>query len=332
MLPAPSYVLRTMICSLIALTALTGCAANNAETKTTATNQPGSAAQTITILSPKAPSLIPALVMEQQEAAAGQTKVETWDTLEQLMARVQQKDAPFFAAPINVGANMYAKGLPLQLLHVNTWGSMYLISLDPTVSGLSQLENETVYIPGQSGPPDILTRYLLQKEGVEGKVNLAYGVLPDIMQQLAAGTIKHAVLPEPVLSGLRVKLDGKVNEVVDYQKTWRAEFGEDLPQTGMFVNPEWAKAHPKEVADFQQSYRLALQKAIEEPQETVKLAAAAFAMPEAALTQAMPNMSLIFKDAQAARPEVERYLTILLSIAPDSIGGALPDAGFYYSP
>ncbi|MGG1658345.1 hypothetical protein [Brevibacillus sp. NRS-1366] len=100
-----------------------------------------------------------------------------------------------------------------------------------------------------------------------------------MMQQLAAGTIKHAVLPEPVLSGLRVKLNGKVNEDIDYQKTWRDTFGEDLPQTGMFVNREWAKAHPKEVAVFQNNYRLALQQTIGNPQEAVKLAALPFGMP-----------------------------------------------------
>ncbi|MGG1658346.1 hypothetical protein [Brevibacillus sp. NRS-1366] len=162
MLSLRRYVIRTIICSLLAITVLTGCSTNNAETKTNSTDQPGSVAQTITILSPKAPSLIPALVMEQKEAAAGLTKVETWDTIEQWLARVQKNDAPFFSAPINVGANMYAKGLALQLLNVNTWGSMYLISIDPAVSDLSKLENETVYILGQSGPPDILTRYLLQ--------------------------------------------------------------------------------------------------------------------------------------------------------------------------
>ncbi|MGG1658344.1 hypothetical protein [Brevibacillus sp. NRS-1366] len=41
-------------------------------------------------------------------------------------------------------------------------------------------------------------------------------------------------------------------------------------------------------------------------------------------------MGLIFKDAQEARLEVERYFIILLNFSPDSIGGALPDAGFYY--
>ncbi|MBH0331503.1 hypothetical protein ABH14_17165 [Brevibacillus brevis] len=323
------HVTRVFVSSLVAFTFLVGCSTNTIHKQTEPANASSEATSTITLFTPKAPSLIPALYMEQKEASP-MFKITKWDTIEQLLAGIQNKEAPLFAAPINVGANLYAKGMPVQLLHVNTWGSMYMISLDPAVNDLSKLENETVYIPGQSGPPDILTKYLLEKKGQGDKVNLAYGAIPDIMQQLAAGTIKHAVLPEPVLSGLRLQVKGKVNEVVDYQKAWQESFGEDLPQTGVFANREWARAHPDEVARFQKSYEKAVQKTNEQPIEILKLAADAFGMPEAALIQAMPKITLIYKDAQAAKPEVERYFKLLLQFAPDSIGGSLPNADFYY--
>lgn len=286
--------------------------------------------QSITLLSPKAPSLIPALLAQKQGGEELQLKVETWDTIEQLLARVQKGDAPFIAAPLNVGANIASKGLPLRLLHVNTWGSMYLVSISPDIHSLSDLANETIYIPGQSGPPDILTRFLLQEEGLEGTVKLSYSAVPDMIQQLAAGTIKHAVLPEPVLSGLRVKLKGQLNEVVDFQKAWQGKFGESLPQSGIFVNSNWAETHKEEVNWFQNQYRDALNETVRNPDEALQLAADAFGIPEAVLAEAMPKMSLSFKDVEEAKPEVERYLSILLQNAPDSIGGRLPDESFYY--
>lgn len=315
--------------SLAALILLTGCATTN--TATNIAEQPGPAASpaAITLLTPKAPSLIPAVYMEKTEAD-GTFQIAKWDSIEQLLAGIQGNEAPLYAAPINVGANLYAKGMPIQLLHVNTYGSMYLISLDPNVRELSQLSNETVYIPGQSGPPDILTQHLLAKKGLQGKVNLAYGAIPDIMQQLAAGTIKHAVLPEPVLSGLRMKTKGKVSEVVDFQKEWQAEFGQDLPQTAVFVNRDWAKTHAADIARFEQSYQEAVRQVNQQAGETLKIAAEEFGMPEAVLASALPKITLLYKDAQTAKPEVERYLGVLLQIAPDSIGGSVPDADFYY--
>ncbi|GFZ91048.1 hypothetical protein GCM10008018_41690 [Paenibacillus marchantiophytorum] len=326
----PRYLFRSFLMGLLVITALTGCSTTNSSNQVVPSQGPISPIAKVTLVSPKAPSLLPALLVEQQKEAGIELKVETWDTMEQLLARIQNNDAQFIAAPLNVGANIYKKGLPLQLLHVNTWGSMYLISLDPNVHSLPDMANKTVYIPGQGGPPDILTRYLIKKEGLEGQIKLAYGVIPDIMQQLAAGTIKYAVLPEPVLSGLRLKSANSLIEVIDYQKSWRASFGEDLPQTGVFVNPAWAKAHPTEIAQFQTQYQKALNEMVKKPGTALKLAEGAFGLPEAALVQAMPHISLIFKNAVEAKPEVERYFNILLQADPDSIGGSLPDAGFYY--
>ncbi|MCP1359308.1 ABC transporter substrate-binding protein [Aneurinibacillus migulanus] len=317
MLSLPRCIFQALLAGLVVFSVLTGCSKNDA-VPSWASNE---GTQHVTLLSPKAPSLIPALLIEQQKDAEVKLKVEMWDTVEQLLARVQKNDVQFFATPLNVGANMYARGLPLQLLHVNTWGSMYLVSLDPEVHNLSDLANKTVYIPGQSGPPDILTRFLLEKEGLEGRVTLAYGVIPDIMQQLAAGTIRYAVLPEPVLSGLRVKLNGRLTEVVDYQQIWRDSFGEDLPQTGIFVNREWARTHQEEVERFQRQYRDALYETVKQPKTAVNLSTEAFGIPEVVLLQAMPHISLTFKDAVEARSEVERYFNILLQTVPDSIGG-----------
>ncbi|MBU7317447.1 hypothetical protein [Paenibacillus oleatilyticus] len=133
--------------------------------------------------------------------------------------------------------------------------------------------------------------------GLEGKVKLAYGTVPDIMQQLAGGTIKHAVLPEPVLSGLRMKLGGRLNGVVDYQKTWRDTYGEDLPQAGIFVHSGWAKTHPEEIVRFQSLYQEAMQKTVKQPEEGMKLKAGAFGLTEAALLQAMPHIGLTFFSA-----------------------------------
>lgn len=285
----------------------------------------------LTLFSPKAPSLIPALSAGKRlDAGKWKLNVETWDTLEQLLARVQSGDVPFIAAPLNVGANMAARGMPLQLLHVNTWGSMYLVSTSPDVHSLGDLAQGTVYIPGQSGPPDILTRYLLREEGLDGKVKLAYSAVPEIMQQLAAGTAKHAVLPEPALSSLRVKMQGKLHQVVDFQDVWQRKLGDRLPQSGIFVNSQWAKTHQDEVGWFQELYKSALEETVRNPGSVTAVAAEAMGMPEPVVAEALPKMTLDFQEAMEAKPAVERYFKVLLQSAPDSIGGRLPDAGFYY--
>jgi NitT/TauT family transport system substrate-binding protein len=293
----------------------------------------GSAAAnvTLTLLSPKAPPLFPALVMESKVHPNWKFKVETWETIEQLLVRVQSGDTPFLAAPLNIGANIAQKGLPLQLLNVNTWGSMYLVTVSEARS-LSDLVGETVYIPGQSGPPDILTRYLVNDAGLKEKITLQYSTIPEMVQMLAGGKIKHAVLPEPILSGLRMNMGDKLKEVIDFQQVWQQKFAEGLPQTGVFVNSKWAEGHKAEVEQFQQAYKAALNEVVQNPKAAASVATATFGIPVPVIETSLSKMTLQFMDAREAKPLVERYFNILLKADPNSIGGSLPNEQFYYKP
>ncbi len=95
---------RVFVGGLAAMALLAGCAADTSnQQKEAASASSDSPAAAITLLTPKAPSLIPAVYMENT-AAAGTFKVATWDSLEQLLAGIQSDEAPLYAAPINAGA------------------------------------------------------------------------------------------------------------------------------------------------------------------------------------------------------------------------------------
>lgn len=160
-------------------------------------------------------------------------------------------------------------------------------------------------------------------------MEFVYSSVPEIMQLLASEKIEFAVLPEPVLSGLRVQR-GDLIEIIDYEKVWQAMFNESLPQTGMFVNRQWAEKNPEAVEQFQKAYEEAVSITISEPSKAISVSVEVFGLPEAILAEAMNNIHLQFVKAVDAKPQVERYFQLLIQEAPDSIGGKLPDADFYY--
>jgi len=50
----------------------------------------------------------------------------------------------------------------------------------------------------------------------------------------------------------------------------------------------------------------------------------------ALITEAMLGFHLGFENASDAKKNAERYFEVLLTLKPESIGGKLPNQGFYY--
>lgn len=306
---------------------LSGCGAGSSDQ---AEKPSTDGAPVYTFLTPKSGPLFPALLIEDQKLQGLNIKVETWDTFEELLARLQKNEAEFSAVPLNVGAKLAQKGLPIELIHVNTWGSMYLVSTEPDVQSLADLAGKTVHVPFQSGPTDILTQYFLDQEGLTDKVDLNYTKPTNIAKLMLFGRVKHAVLPEPFLSMIRSKSGDEIHVVFDYEQEWQKAFGSSLPQAGIVVNTDWGKQHPEEIAKFNKAYEEAVQLIHETPELAAKLGADKLDLKEEPLKNALGNMELKVVSAQEARPAVEQYLDLLLQFLPDSVGGKLPDEEFYY--
>ncbi|SDZ30930.1 NitT/TauT family transport system substrate-binding protein [Evansella caseinilytica] len=286
--------------------------------------------QTFTFLAPKSAPLLPALLMEEGTVAGPALEISTWDTIEQLLAAVQGNEADFAAVPLNVAANLHAKGLPVQLIDVNTWGTIYLVSVDPEVATLEDLENEEIYVSHQSGPPDILFQHFLDQDGLTDKVTVHYSTPAEISQLLLGGKVKHAVLPEPALSAARSQLQGDFVQVIDFQAAWETLYGMDLPQAGIIVNSEFAAENPQAVEQFLQSYQEAIDLLHAEPEKAAALAEEAIGMKQPLIETALNHMKIMSVAALDAKPVIEQYFEVLFDSQPDAIGGQLPDEGFYF--
>ncbi|OIJ19047.1 hypothetical protein BKP45_14425 [Anaerobacillus alkalidiazotrophicus] len=284
-----------------------------------------------TFLAPKSAPVLPALLMADGGAEDISIEVKTWDTIDQLLAQIQGNEADFTAVPLNVAANLHAKGLPIQLIDVNTWGTIFLVTTDTNVTSLADLEGEEIYVSHKSGPPDILLNHFLAEEGINDKVTLYYSTPPEISQMLIAGNIKHAVIPEPALSGVRLQLKDQLVQVVDFQESWHEIYGLDLPQAGIIVNKKFAAENQEAVEQFLQSYQEAIQLMKKDPEKVADLAESTIGMKAPMVKTALNHMMVHSVIASDAKPVIEQYYEILLQSQPEAIGGKLPDEGFYFS-
>lgn len=284
-----------------------------------------------TFLAPKSAPVLPGLLMAAGDVEGVSIEIKTWDTIDQLLASIQGNEAEFTAVPLNVAANLHAKGLPVQLIDVNTWGTVFLVTTDPNVKSLADLAGEEIYVSHKSGPPDILFNHYLADQGIAEEVTLQYSTPPEISQMLIAGKVKHAVIPEPALSGVRMQLKDELFQVIDFQEAWHDLYEMDLPQAGIIVNKEFANNNPQVVKEFLQSYQAAVELLKENPEKVANLAEENIGMKAPMIETALNHMIINSVEAIEAKPTLEQYYQILLDSQPESIGGKVPDEEFYFS-
>lgn len=312
---------------LLTTAVISGCSEKSSQATTGDQNSEEQQTLKATISAPKSPAIFPSILLAEQQK---DIELITWETADTLLAQIQKKQAQFIALPLNMGANLYAKGMPLQLIQVNTFGSMFLVSTDDKVQKLEDLAHQTIFVPSQGGPPDILTNYLITQNNIPG-VKLSFVNLTEIGQQLASGAIQHVVIPEPLLSIVQANLQTDLHIAINFEEVWQKQFSKQLPQTGIFVNMAWASSNQHAIKQFQALSEQAITDLYQQPDVSLPLLSDFFKSNEKIMESALTNSSLHFQTAQQARNETEAYFKILLEIAPDSIGGALPNEDFYYN-
>ncbi|SFM63734.1 ABC transporter substrate-binding protein [Halopseudomonas yangmingensis] len=273
---------------------------------------------------------------------AEQVEFVSWRTPDQLRALAIRGDAEVVAMPVNVAANLYNRGVELQMLNVSTWGVLWMVSRDPQLQTLADFRDREVLVPFRGDMPDILFRLLASQQGIDPQrdMRLRYVASPlDAMQLLITRRADHALLAEPAISmALRRTRSFPVSVIapelhrsVDLQVEWGRLFQREarIPQAGLALMG--AALQPTLAAAIQTAYAEALAWCAAEPDVCGELVAAQIDMltPEA-VADSIRVSPMQAVPAAAARDELEFLFTHLLEQAPGLVGGKLPDDGFYH--
>ncbi|NMA51792.1 MAG: ABC transporter substrate-binding protein [Peptococcaceae bacterium] len=313
--------------SLLIVLLVAGCSSQGDQTKGS-TPPP----EKIVVQAPIGPPTAPLLSLAENNALPD-TEVELiiYKTVEEATTRVAKGEADFTVLPINVAAKLYNKDLPISLANVSTWGILYLVSVDSELKEWSELAGKELFVGAKGSSPDVLTQYLLSKNGVNPEeVKLTYLQSPEIAQMMINGLATYAVLPEPMVT--QVLLNNQQARVVrDFYSDWQSAAGSSakLSQTGMVVRNDFAKEHPQIVHDFQQAYAQHLEATVADPASVAPLVEQYLNMKAPVFVQSMSRTRLQFVPASSAKDDVNTYLKALLDISPDLVGGKLPDEKFF---
>ena len=273
---------------------------------------------------------------------AEQVEFRLWSNPDQLRALALEGGADFIAMPTNVAANLYNRGVSLQLVDVSVWGMLWLVSRNPDLTTLADFEGEEVAVPFRADMPDILFSFLAEQAGLDARRNfkVRYTATPmDAMQLLVMRRVDHALLAEPAVSMALRKthsfplsvLAPDLYRSVSLKDEWGRLLKTEarIPQAGMAVLGS-ARQDKALVAKLEATYEASNRWCLDNAEACGELVARHVSLlTAAAVADSIAVLPRHYASAAEARPELEAFFERLLQREPATVGGKLPDAAFY---
>ena len=252
-----------------------------------------------------------------------------------ITAALVSGDADVAALPTNAAAALYNRsGGGIAVVAEIVRGNLFLLqnSMKEHITSIADLEGKTVYAPAQN--PSFVLSWLCAANGLTvGKdviIDNSYAQPADLRTALAAGEVDLAVLPEPMVT-IAMSANTALEIALDLDAEWLSAGGEGIVLGCLVARREWLDEHPNEMAAFLYEYNESVEFALQAPEAAGQAIQETEIFTNAAVAaKALPRCSLCYVTDKAMRTEIEGYLEKLFEVAPQSVGGEMPDDGFYY--
>ena len=255
---------------------------------------------------------------------------------DEVVAALSNGQADIAAVATNLAATLYNKtDGGVTVLAVNTLGVLSLLGCGGEADAISDLAGKTIYAPGQGANPEYILRYVLQGNGLDPDRDVTLRFVGEGSELLTVWqTDPEAVIlaPQPVATSILMQNEN-ARTLFDMTEEWdRISGGESTLMMGcVIVRNTFLQEHPDAVTLFLQEYAASIEKAQADAAGTAALCEQYGLIPKAALAEkALPYCGLTFVTGAEMKTGLSGYLQVMFDADPRSVGGAMPDDGFYY--
>ncbi len=256
---------------------------------------------------------------------------------EELVGTIVSGNYDIAALPTNLAAVLYqrTKGA-VHMLAINTLGVLYVLEKGDTIHSAQDLQGKTITLSGQAGVPEYVISYVLKVNGVQD-VTLDYRAEHNEVSTLAAaGQADLVMLPQPMVTALLMKDPAyrvALDMTAEFAKAAQLDGKPDavLSMGCLVLRREFAQQNPEAVKAFLADYAASVAFVNEQPEEAAKDIVAADILPNEKLAAAaIPLCSIVFVQGEEMKAQLTPLFEILHAADPKSVGGQLPDEGFWY--
>lgn len=245
------------------------------------------------------------------------------------------------AVPANMGAIFYNNtNGEVQVLAINTLGILYIVDIGDEVHSVEDLKGKTIYASGKGATPEYALKYILSANGIDPDKDVTIEWKSEHSECVAALAASGsdsgiALLPQPFVTTAQAQND-KIKIALDLTEEWdKLQETAELPSallTGILVaRTDFVRENPEAVAAFMDAYKASVEYVNANIADAAALIENYNIVPAAVAEQALPYCNIVFIEGSEMQDKLSGYLNVLMEQNPKSIGGALPDEGFYYS-
>ena len=254
----------------------------------------------------------------------------------ELAAQIVSGDLDIALVPANMAGILYQKtNQGVEVIDINTLGVLYIVSSDDSIQSISDLKGKTLYMTGKGTTPDYVLQYLLSANDMTSDdLTIEYkSEAAEVAAVLKENADAIGLLPQPfvtVAMAQNENLKMVLNLTEEWDKT-QPENGSTLVTGVTVCRKEVIEENSDAVDTFLKEHEESAAFANANAEETAQLIADAGIIEKAPVAvKAIPYCSITYIDGEDMQTKLSGYLHVLFEQEPSSIGGQLPDEGFYY--
>ncbi len=261
-------------------------------------------------------------------------QLDLYTAPDQVTAKIINGEVDIAAVPVNLGSVLYNKtNGGVTAIAVNTLGVLYFVENGNTVNSIQDLTGKTVYATGQGSTPQYILEKILADNGLTEKVSVEYiAENAELVAKLIDGSdVQVAFIPEPQVSNACIKNEN-IRVALSANDLWMESSDTDIVQGIYLVRSEYLNDHPDAVDRFLSDAAQSVNRVLNDDSAPATVVERGILGAEPIAKKAIPYCNIVLISGNEMRDLISEMLKTLFDANPKSVGGKLPEDGFYYVP
>ncbi len=272
----------------------------------------------------------------EQGLYANSYTVNMYGAADEIVPLLSKGELDMAAVPANLAATLYQKlEGKVQVAAINTLGVLYVVTTgNAQATSVADLAGKTVYSTGKGTTPEYALNYILTQNGLDPAADLTIEYKSESTEVLSAMQTAGdavAVLPQPYVTTAQMQVEG-LKVALNLTEEWDKVSPDSALVTGVLLaRTDVIEANPAAFDQFLADYQASIEWVNTNTADAAQLVAKYEIVPKAEVAQkALPACNITWLAGSEMKAKLSGYLQTLYDQDPASVGGAMPDDGFYY--